>query len=179
MSLHGISKDAWKRYSAEGSWYYEIIAPGFKYNMTDVASALGIVQLAKCDRMWQRRAQISQRYTEALSEVPEVEVPPVQPHVTHAWHLYIIRLRLEQLVCTRNQFLEELKSRRIGVSVHFIPLHIHPYYKKEFGYEPDDFPVAHGLFQRVISLPIYPGMSDDDVEDVILAIKCIIEKNRR
>ena len=142
MSLHGISKDAWNRYTAEGSWYYEIIAPGYKYNMTDIAAALGIAQLRKCDRMWQRRAEIAHRYTEAFADLPEVEVPHVHADVQHAWHLYIIRLNLERLHCDRTQFIEQLKAQNIGTSVHFIPLHLHPYYRQEYGYQPHDFPVA-------------------------------------
>jgi dTDP-4-amino-4,6-dideoxygalactose transaminase len=179
MSLHGISRDAWKRYTAEGSWYYEIIAPGFKYNMTDVAAAIGIPQLRKCESMWQRRADIAKYYTKEFQRLREVKVPYVCPGVQHAWHLYIIRLNLERLTCDRSQFVEQLREHNIGTSVHFIPLHLHPYYRQEYGFEPNDFPVALGVYERVISLPIYPGMSDEDVDDVVEAVRSVAEKNRR
>jgi len=176
MSLHGISRDAWKRYTAEGSWYYEIIAPGYKYNLTDIAAAIGLVQLRKLERMWGRRKEIAERYTEAFSQFPELEPPTVRAEAEHSWHLYILRLNLERLKISRNQFIEELRARNIGTSVHFIPLHLHPYYRETYGYKPEDFPVAYREYQRVISLPIYSKMSDQDVEDVINAICDVVEQ---
>jgi perosamine synthetase len=170
MSLHGISKDAWKRYTSEGSWYYEIIAPGFKYNLTDVAAAMGIAQLAKAERMWRRRRELSDKYNRAFSELPELQLPADRDDCQHAWHLYVLRLNLERLRIDRAQFVEELKQRNIGASVHFIPLHIHPYYRELYGYKPEDFPEAHRQYQRVISLPIYSKMSDSDAQDVIEAV---------
>jgi perosamine synthetase len=170
MSLHGISKDAWNRYTEEGSWYYEILAPGFKYNMTDVAAAMGIAQLEKVERMWKRRVQIAERYTAAFSDLNEVEPPTVLPDVDHAWHLYILRLHLDRLKIDRGRFIWELKDKKIGVSVHFIPLHLHPYYSSNYGYQDLDFPVAYREYQRVISLPIYSLMTDQDVDDVIEAV---------
>lgn len=171
MSLHGISRDAWKRYTAEGSWYYEILAPGFKYNLTDVASALGLAQLRKVERMWQRRAAIAQRYTAAFAACPALQTPPAAPAGDiHAWHLYLLRLNLEQLRLDRAQFIAELKARNIGTSVHFIPLHLHPYYRTTYGYQPEHYPVAYREYQRLISLPIYSKMSDQDVNDVIAAV---------
>ena len=178
MSLHGISKDARKRYTAEGSWYYEIIAPGFKYNMTDVAAAMGLAQLRKVETMWQRREAIAQQYSVEFSAYSELEVPTVRPNVTHAWHLYVLRLNLDQLSIDRAQFIEELRQRNIGVSVHFIPLHLHPYYVETYGFQPEDFPVAYREYQRVISLPIYSKMTDQDVADVIAAVGEIVEQNR-
>lgn len=175
MALHGISKDAWKRYTAEGSWYYEIIAPGYKYNLTDVASAMGLAQLAKADRMWQRRVEIAQRYTQAFAGLPYFQTPCASGEDQHAWHLYMLRLNLPALRIDRARFIEELKQRQIGVSVHFIPLHIHPYYRDTYGYQPLDFPVAFGEFQREISLPIYSKMSNQDVKDVIDAVISIAE----
>ncbi len=179
MALHGISKDAWKRYTAEGSWYYEIIAPGYKYNMTDIAAAMGLAQLRKIEKMWKRRKEIARRYTEAFSQFPELEPPTVRPDVQHAWHLYILRLNLDRLRISRNQFIEELKARNIGTSVHFIPLHLHPYYRETYGYKPNDFPVAYREYQRVISLPIYSRMSDRDVEDVVEAVIDVVKKYKR
>jgi dTDP-4-amino-4,6-dideoxygalactose transaminase len=138
MALHGISKDVWKRYTAEGSWYYEIVAPGYKYNMTDIAAGMGLAQLRKAERMWQRRRAIAQRYNQAFAGLPELQIPHDQPDCQHAWHLYMLRLHLDRLRIDRAQFAEELKRRNIGISVHFIPLHIHPYYRETYGYRPED-----------------------------------------
>jgi len=179
MSLHGISKDAWKRYTAEGSWYYDVIAAGFKYNMTDIAAAMGIHQLHKVERFWERRNQIAQMYSQAFAEQEAVRIPTVQTNVQHAWHLYIILLNLEMLTINRAQFIEELKTRNIGTSVHFIPLHLHPYYRDTFGYRPGDFPNAEWVYERCISLPIYPDMSDQDVGDVIEAVQDVAQMHRR
>jgi dTDP-4-amino-4,6-dideoxygalactose transaminase len=175
MSLHGISRDAWKRYSSDGAWYYEIVAPGYKYNMPDIAAALGLAQLRKVQRMWARRAEIAHRYNQAFSPLPELEVPNEPPGSQHAWHLYILRLNLSRLRISRNQFIQELKDRHISTSVHFIPLHLHPYYRETYGYRPDDFPVAHREYQRAISLPIYSKMSDQDIQDVIHAVLNVVE----
>jgi len=170
MALHGISKDAWKRYTADGSWYYEIIAPGYKYNLTDIAAAMGLIQLRKAERMWQRRREIAQRYNAAFSALSQLQIPAEQSQSQHAWHLYMLRLNLEQLRFDRAQFFTELKRRNIGASVHFIPLHVHPYYRETYGYRPEDLPVAYREYQREISLPIYSKMSDGDVQDVIEAV---------
>jgi dTDP-4-amino-4,6-dideoxygalactose transaminase len=178
MALHGISKDAWKRYTAEGSWYYEIIAPGFKYNMTDIAAAIGLAQLHKAERMWQRRREIALRYNDAFGALPELQTPVGHPDCQHAWHLYLLRLNLERLRIDRAQFIQELKQLDIGTSVHFIPLHLHPYYRETYGYVPASFPVAWKEFQRVISLPIYSKMRDKDVDDVIDSVSRVVQKWR-
>ncbi len=178
MALHGISKDAWKRYTAEGSWYYEIIAPGYKYNMTDVAAAMGLAQLRKADRMWQRRRDIAAQFNQAFGGLPQLQIPHDRADCQHAWHLYMLRLNLEGLRIGRAEFIEELKRRNIGVSVHFIPLHIHPYYRESYGYCPEDFPIAYREYQREISLPIYSKMSDADVEDVIDAVTQIVAAHK-
>ncbi|MBK9054028.1 MAG: DegT/DnrJ/EryC1/StrS family aminotransferase [Chloroflexi bacterium] len=167
MALHGISKDAWKRYTAEGSWYYEIIAPGYKYNMTDVAAAMGLAQLRKATTMWQRRREIAQIYNQAFANHPALQTPTDRPDSQHAWHLYMLRLHPDQLPLDRAQFITQLKEKNIGSSVHFIPLHLHPYYRETYGYQPDDFPIAYQEYQREISLPIYSKMSLSDVEYVI------------
>ena len=180
MGLHGISKDAWKRYTAEGTWYYEIVAPGFKYNMTDVAAAMGLAQLRKVEKMWARRKEIAARYTAAFGQLAELQTPvDASPEDQHAWHLYILRLNLDRLRIDRARFIEELKARKIGVSVHFIPLHLHPYYRQTYGYKPEDFPVAYREYLRMISLPIYSKMSDQDVQDVIEAVGDVVEGNRK
>jgi perosamine synthetase len=179
MSLHGISKDAWKRYANDGSWYYEVHYPGYKYNLTDIAAAVGIEQLKKCDRFWKARTRIAATYDEGFAELTEIQTPVVGSDVQHAWHLYIIRLQLERLRISRNEFIEALRERGIGTSVHFIPLHLHPYYRDTFGYKPADFPAATAAFDRIISLPIYPKMTDGDISRVIDAVREIARENRR
>ena len=178
-SLHGMSRDAWKRYSSEGSWYYEVIRPGFKYNMTDIAAAIGIQQLKKLPRFQTRRREIVSQYNNAFSELEELQIPCEKADVEHAWHLYVIRLNLELLNISRNQFIEELKARNIGTSVHFIPIHLHPYYRDKYGYKPEDFPITYREYQRIISLPIYPKMSDQDVEDVIWVVTDVVKRFSR
>lgn len=173
MSLHGISKDAWKRYTSEGSWYYEIIAPGFKYNMTDVASAMGLVQLSKVEHMNTRRQEIARLYDEAFAGHPTLEIPTTAPFSTHPYHLYILRLNLDTLTIDRGAFINALRESNIGTSVHWIPLHMHPYYRETYGYRPEDYPVAYAEYQRIISLPIYSAMSNHDAADVIEAVKQI------
>jgi len=179
MALHGISKDAWKRYTAEGRWYYEIVAPGFKYNMTDVAAAMGLAQLRKAAAMHRRRREIARRYDAAFAPVPELQTPPGSAEAGHAWHLYMLRLRLDRLSIDRARFAEELRRRNIGISVHFIPIHVHPYYRETYGYRPEDFPVAWGEYLREISLPIYSRMGDGDVDDVIEAVLDVARVFRR
>ena len=177
MALHGISKDAWKRYTAEGSWYYEIVAPGYKYNMTDIAAGMGLAQLRKAERMAQRRREIAQRYNQTFEGIPELQIPADRADCQHAWHLYMLRLRPEQLRIDRATFGQQLKRCNIGISVHFIPLHVHPYYRATYGYQPDDFPIAYGEYLREISLPIYSKMSDADVQDVLDAVTEIVALN--
>jgi dTDP-4-amino-4,6-dideoxygalactose transaminase len=179
MSLHGISKDAWKRYTAEGSWYYEVLFPGYKYNMTDVAAAIGIEQLKKCDRFWEARQRIAASYNEGFADLEEIQRPICGTELQHAWHLYVIQLKLDRLSINRTEFIEALKGNRIGTSVHFIPLHVHPYYRDTFGYRADDFPNAQAAFDRLVSLPIYPGLTESDVQDVIEAVRKIVRHSRR
>ncbi|MGH8057061.1 MAG: DegT/DnrJ/EryC1/StrS family aminotransferase [Candidatus Entotheonellia bacterium] len=179
MSLHGISKDAWKRYTAEGDWYYEVLYPGYKYNLTDIAAALGVEQLKKGERFWESRKRIAAMYTECFADLPEIQLPSAHPDVQHAWHLYIIQLELDRLRIDRNAFMQALKDEHIGASVHFIPLHLHPYYRRTFGYRTQDFPKASAAFDRIVSLPIYPGMSEADVLDVVAAVKKIVTAYRR
>jgi len=179
MHLHGMSRDAWKRYTEAGSWSYEILAPGFKYNLSDVAAAIGIPQLKRCDDFHARRRAIARRYNEAFANLDEVRVPAAADEFSHAWHLYVLQLELDALRTGRDEFIRELVRRRIGVSVHFIPLHVQPYYRDRYGYAPDDFPNAFGAYQRIVSLPIYAKMTDEDVEDVIAAVLDTVEACRR
>lgn len=179
MSLHGMSHDAWNRYAKEGSWYYEIVAPGFKYNMTDIAAAIGLVQLDKLDDMQARRRAIAQRYTAAFANNEALQCPTEHADVLHSWYLYVLRLNLEMLNIDRAQFIEELKNRNIGASVHFIPIHLHPYYRDEYGYKPNDYPVAYENYQRIVSLPMSARHTDRDIDDVIEAVLDIVKEHKR
>jgi perosamine synthetase len=179
MSLHGLSRDAWNRYAAEGSWYYEILSPGFKYNLTDIAAALGLAQLKKCDRFWKARERYAALYHEGFRDVPEILCPQSAPHVQHAWHLYVIQLELDRLRISRNEFITRLQQAGVGCSVHFIPLHLHPYYRDMLGYRPTDLPVSSMVFQRVLSLPLYSKMTEADVHRVIEVVRTLVKENRR
>lgn len=178
-SLHGMSRDAYNRYSAEGSWYYEVVLPGFKCNMTDIQAAIGIHQLQKLPKFQERRREIVERYNNAFSQMPEIKIPKEKPYVESAWHIYAIRLNLEMLTIDRNRFIEELKLRNISSSVHFIPVHLHPYYRDKYGYKPEDFPVAYMNYKKLVSLPLYLRLTDKDVDDVIEAVADIIKKYKR
>lgn len=178
LSLHGMSRNAWNRYTAAGSWFYEILYPGYKYNMTDIQAALGLSQLAKLERLQAVRRGIAAQYNEAFGNMPELEIPVELDYARHAWHLYVLKLNLAKLKTDRNQFIEELKAEKIGTSVHFIPVHLHPYYRDTFGYQPGDFPRAAETFERILSLPLYPRMSDQDRLDVIEAVKRVAERSR-
>jgi len=175
MRLHGINRDVFDRYTSDKpAWYYEVVAPGFKYNMTDLAAAIGIHQLRKADAFQRRRQWIAEQYTAAFRELP-LRTPHVAwPDDTHAWHLYVIQLELGQLKIDRNRFIELMSEAGIGTSVHFIPLHIQPYWRDRYGFRPEDFPVAYDVYQRAVSLPIYPKMSDADVERVIGEVRTIL-----
>jgi dTDP-4-amino-4,6-dideoxygalactose transaminase len=178
--LHGLSRDAWKRYTAEGAWRYDVLVPGFKENMTDIHAAMGLVQLRKLERNIARRAEIADRYTAAFAQMPELIPPPsAHPGDRHAHHLYILRLNLERLQIDRSRFFEELKARGIGASVHFIPVYHLTYYGERFGWQAEDFPVAESIFRSCISLPCFPRLEDPDVERVIGTVAQIVETYRR
>lgn len=174
MSLHGISHGGEYRYRKEGTWRYEIEAPGFKYNMPELQAALGLVQLRRSEALLARRAEIAARYMKGLADVGQIELPLVLPDRTHAWHLFVIRLRTEMLSIDRDRFIEELRERNIGASVHFIPLHRQPYYASRFELLAEDFPNAENAYHRIVSLPIWPDMGETDVDDVILAVRDIV-----
>jgi perosamine synthetase len=178
LSLHGISKDAWKRYTAEGTWFYDILETGYKYNLTDVQAALGLAQLAKCDSMRERRAAIASRYTEAFGRSEAYTTPPSPEHTQHAWHLYVLQVKPDVLRIDRNRVIDELKKRGIGTSVHFIPLHLHSLYQQQLGYRTGQFPNAEERFEGSISLPIYPGLTEQDTERVIEALRGIAHEYR-
>ena len=179
LSLHGMSRDAWKRYERGGSWFYEIVCPGFKYNMTDLQASLGVCQLRKLPRFHERRREVAARYSEAFAPHEALEVPVQRPDVTSAWHLYTLRLRPDALRIHRDAFITELTERNIGVSVHFIPVHLHPFYREKYGFTPDAFPVACGNYRRMLSLPLHPRLTDQDVDDVIDAVLDVVRLHRR
>jgi dTDP-4-amino-4,6-dideoxygalactose transaminase len=179
MSLHGLSGDAWNRYSARGHWYYEVVDFGFKYNMTDMAAALGLRQLERMSVFQQRREQIAHRYNDSFGDLDTCWIPRDAGYGMHAWHLYVLELNLEALAVGRNDVIEELRQKGVSTSVHFIPLNLHPVYQRTYGYQPGQFPTAEAVFERACSLPIYPGMTDDDVDHVIDAVRTTLRESRR
>ncbi|WP_369596344.1 DegT/DnrJ/EryC1/StrS family aminotransferase [Bacillus subtilis] len=176
LSLHGMSKAAWNRYSSNGSWYYEVESPGYKMNMFDLQAALGLHQLKRLDDMQKRREEIAGRYQTAFQQIPGLITPFVHDDGRHAWHLYVLQVDEKKAGVTRSEMITALKDEyNIGTSVHFIPVHIHPYYQKQFGYKEADFPNAMNYYKRTLSLPLYPSMSDDDADDVIKAVRDIVK----
>jgi dTDP-4-amino-4,6-dideoxygalactose transaminase len=179
MSLHGLSHDAWGRYSGGGSWDYQIIAPGFKYNITDLASSIGLHQLARAEEMRRKREGMARRYAEAFARVEELELPAADANRVHSWHLYPVKLRLDRLRVSRNAFIEELKQRGVGCSVHWRPLHLHPYYREQFGWQPGHLPTASAAFERTISLPIFSGMREEEFSYVCETVLDICARHSR
>ena len=174
MRLHGMSRDAFDRYSAKvPSWAYEIVAPGFKYNLTDIAAALGLHQLKRLEGFAQRRAAIAARYDEAFADLPLVMPPRPAPGERHAWHLYVVRLT-DAAPFARDRFIERLFEEGIGCSVHFIPLHLHPYWRDRHALRPQQFPHAQHAYERMLTLPLYTRMSDADVERVIDTVRRLL-----
>jgi dTDP-4-amino-4,6-dideoxygalactose transaminase len=179
LSLHGLSSNAWDRYTEKGTWAYQVLAPGFNYVMTDIQAALGLHQLRRIDEFQRRRAELVARYQERLADLPEIIRPSARDDVVHAWHLYPVRLRLDMLRINRSEAIEQLRERGIGTSVHYIPVHLHPYYRETFGVGPGDFPVAEAAYDGLISLPLYTRMTDADVDRVSEALHEIVEAGRR
>jgi dTDP-4-amino-4,6-dideoxygalactose transaminase len=179
FALHGMNRDAWKRYSSSGTWYYEILEAGFKYNMTDIQAAMGLVQMQRLSEMQERRYEIVHRYNEAFSQLKALQVPIARKNVQHAWHLYVLRLNLETLTINRARFIEELKARNVGASVHFIPVHMHPYYAKKYGFKPESFPIAYSEYQRTVSLPLHSALNDEDLDYIIAAVQDIVRQYER
>lgn len=179
MSLHGMSKAAWNRYGKGGSWRYDIEYPGFKYNMFDIQAALAKTQMNKLNEMQDRRKEIVGAYNEAFSRVDGIKVPVVRAYTTHSWHLYVIRLDLDKLTIDRDRFIELMNEANIGTSVHFIPVHLMSFYKDNYGCREGDLPLTEKYFDSIVSLPLYPKMSNEDVEDVIGAVIHIINNNHK
>lgn len=178
LALHGMSDDAWDRYTARGSWEYRVLAPGYNYAMTDLQAALGLAQLARLPEFQAKRRRLAERYTARLAGTPELRLPAERDGTVHAWHLYVIRLRAERLRITRAAFIEALREAGVGTSVHFIPIHHHPYYRETFGWKPGDFPAADAAFEGMISLPLYTRMEDADVDRVCDAVLRIVRAHR-
>ena len=179
MRLHGINRDAWKRYTESGSWYYEVVAPGYKYNFTDLQASLGLPQLKKVDIMWKSRQNIAAKYTKALKDLDTIELHTIKSDRESSWHLFPIRLHLDRLTRNRAQIINELRQKNIGVGVHFMPVHQHLYYNETFNLSDKDYPVASSVFPRLLSLPIYPGMTDENVDKVIDIIVDTLDKFKK
>jgi len=179
LRLHGISRDAWKRYGKSGFAHWELHSPGFKYNMADINAALGIHQLKKVNRFLELRKKYSSLYDLAFSKIPELEILEVRDYAEPAHHLYIISLRLEQLTVSRDEFIDAIQCKGIGVAVHYKGLHLQPYYRKEYSIPQEKFTVATRYSERVISLPLYPLMSVGDIERVIEVVTDLIDRYRR
>ncbi len=177
MSLHGLSHDAWKRYAGDNAWDYRIVAPGYKYNLTDVAAAIGIHQLARSEDMRCQRETIARHFRERLADVEQLELPPDPADRVHAWHLFPIRLRLDRLSIDRNDFMMALRERGVGCSVHWRPLHLHPYYEETFGWQPGHLPVASAQWPRLITLPLFPGMQPDEQDHVLQVVRALCEQH--
>ncbi len=180
MSLHGLSRSAWNRFQVGGSWHYEILSAGYKYNLTDLAAALGVTQLQKADRFRAERKAIAESYAEQLRPYAElIETPKERKDRQSAWHIYPIRLRLNRWTIDRGAFIQQLAERGITCSVQWMPLHLHPFYQQQFGYRPGDFPVATAEWVRLASLPIFPGMTEEEVDYVCRAIREVVSEYRK
>lgn len=179
MSLHGLSHDAWKRFAGNNPWDYKIAAPGFKYNMTDIAAAIGLRQLARAEDFRLERQSIVRYYLEQLADVEQIELPPDPADRIHSWHLFPIRLRLDRLTIDRNLFIQHLREHGIGCSVHWRPLHLHPYYEETYSWRPEHLPTATEQWQRIISLPLFPGMTDKERRHVVDSVIQICRTNRK
>jgi dTDP-4-amino-4,6-dideoxygalactose transaminase len=179
LSLHGLSHDAWGRYSGTGSWDYRILAAGYKYNMTDIAAAIGIHQLARAEDMRRTREAVAYQYLQRLGEIEDLELPPVPVDRIHSWHLFPIRLRLETLPIDRDSFIAELGRAGVACSVHWRPLHLHPYYAETFGWRAEDLPVASAVWKRLVSLPLFSAMTQQEVDTVVDAVRTICRRASR
>lgn len=170
MSLHGLSHDAWKRFQGNSQWDYQIVAPGYKYNLTDLAAAIGLHQLHRVESMRQERETIAEFFFQRLCDCAELELPPQLENRLHSWHLFPIRLCLDQLSIDRNEFIQCLRERGVGCSVHWRPLHLHPYYKETLQWQSSDCPTATHVWNRLVSLPIFPGMTESEQEHVVRVV---------
>lgn len=177
-SLHGMDRDAWKRNDKGGSWRYDVVMPGFKYNLTDIQAALGLVQLKRLDAMQARRREVAAIYTAALAPLEAFDLPSERPECASAWHLYPLRLRAGALGVDRDAFIAAMRARNIGTSVHFIPIHTFTYYREKYGFQPGDYPVTLRESERLVTIPLHPGLSDAEVADVVAAVTDITKTGR-
>ena len=173
---HARDKDAWARQQSQNRWYYDVIAQGYKYNMSDIQSALGLCQLAKIEKQYERRRKVVDKYNEAFKEMPEIVIPKDIEDGKHAWHLYIIQLNAERLNITRDEFINAMLEENVECGVHYIPLHFHTFYQQKYGYKRGDFPNAEKAYERVVTLPLHPNLTEDDADDVIEAVKKVISR---
>jgi dTDP-4-amino-4,6-dideoxygalactose transaminase len=178
LALHGMSNDAWDRYTARGSWAYQVLAAGYNYTMTDFQAALGHAQFSRLDVFQRQRTHLARRMSERLAALPEIVLPAERAGTTHAWHLYVVRIRPEMLTISRDEIIAAMKERGIGTSVHFIPIHHHPYYRETYGWAPGDFPVADQAFETMLSLPLYTRMTDAEVDRVAAAVEEVVHGHR-
>lgn len=169
-SLHGMDRDAWKRNDKGGSWRYDVVMPGFKYNLTDIQAALGLVQLKRLGAMQARRRAVAAMYSAALAPLDAFDLPVERPGCESAWHLFPLRLRPGALAVDRDGFIAAMRERNIGTSVHFIPIHTFTYYRDKYGFKPGDFPVTLRESERLVTIPLHPGLSDAEVADVVAAV---------
>lgn len=179
LSLHGISKDAWKRYESTGSWYYEVVAPGFKYNLTDMAAAIGLVQIGRWPLFHSRRQQLAARYDAHFASLPEIQPLAVHSHVEHARHIYPVLLDVERLSVDRSRFIEGLRAENIGTTVNFIPVHLHPFYRDHLECDAARLGVATATYPRLVTLPLFPRMQESDLDDVARAVLKLVRRYRR
>jgi len=179
LCLHGISKDAWNRYAEKGNWYYEVVAQGFKYNLSDIQSSIGIHQLRKIEQFTAIREEYARRYSAAFAQMPEVQIPPDSNDCRHAWHLYALELNLERLDIDRSEFIQQLRAKNIGTSVHFIPIQLHPFFAGISSVTRHTCPMATRLYPRLVSLPLYPSMTVDEVDYVIQTVKAVVFKSAK
>ncbi len=179
LSLHAMSKAAWKRYSKGGTWRYDLLDLGYKYNMSDLVASLGLAQFSKFEKFQEKRARVAKRYINNLSQVDELKLPLVEENSKHAWHLFLLRLKLNRLKINRDQFIHELNKRNIGTSVHFIPLFLQSFYRKHLHLNRKDFPNAYKAYKEVITLPFFPDLKPAEIDYVCDVIRTIIKKNRR
>lgn len=178
-SYFGVDKDAFNRYTDKGTWYYEIVELGYKYNMDNIQGALGIEQLKKIEPFIEKRRKLAKMYNELLKEIPAITTPTEKEYTRHSYHLYPILIDIDKINTTRNEFINKLREYNIGTSVHFIPLHLHPYYQNTQNYKKGDFHIAEYLYEREVSLPLYPGMNEDNVRYIVDKIKKIIKENTK
>jgi perosamine synthetase len=177
LRLHGLSRDAWKRFRKEGSWYYEIVEPGFKYNPSDILSVIALHQMKRADEFLDRRHKQAEIYADVLGNEPTITLPADSGRGLDSWHLYVARLKLDKLTIDRKQFLVALAAAEVGHGVHYIPLHEHPYYRERFGYTPESLPVAHGLSGSIVSLPLSQGLTEDEVRQAAERVRDVLHKH--